>query len=199
MTDYNSRTVRSYESIARSYAHSVAPDPQEAGGPALRALAELLPRGANVLEVGSGPGWDADFLETQGVTVRRTDVTQAFLDFQTERGKQADALDILVDEFGGPYDAVMALCVLQHVDRDATDVVLEKVARALHPGGLFLVSLREGEGEFWERGDSGGEYHTVLWSRDQFVERLRAAGLRVVWSERTVYSEGPWQTFLARR
>jgi hypothetical protein len=30
----------------------------------------------------------------------------------------------------------------------------------LHPGGLFLASLREGEGEDWEHGESG-DYRLV--------------------------------------
>ena len=76
-----------------------------------------MPAGGTVLEVGSGPGWDADLLEAHGVAVRRTDLTRAFIDLQAARGKVVERLDVTTDELGGPYDAVLALAVLQHVER----------------------------------------------------------------------------------
>ena len=85
--------------------------------------------------------------------VRRTDITAAFIDFQAERGKLAERLDVTSDELGGPYDAVMALAVLQRVERAQIPALLRRVARALEPGGVFLVAIREGDGETWEAGD----------------------------------------------
>ena len=52
------------------------------------------------------------------MTVRRTDITQAFIEVQRDRGKQVDRLDAINDDLGGPYDAVVALHVLQHVEPD---------------------------------------------------------------------------------
>ncbi|HEY5972858.1 MAG TPA: class I SAM-dependent methyltransferase [Pseudoxanthomonas sp.] len=195
----NRRTIHSYERYARRYAAAVSPQPVGIDEEALRRMVDIVQPRGTVLEVGSGPGWDADYVESLGVAVRRTDVTQAFCEFQTERGKRIERLDVIEDDLGGLYDAVMALCVLLHIDRDLTDPVLRKVAGALRPEGVFLVSVREGEGELWETGEVSGEYHVVLWSRDAFVARLATAGLRVDWSARSVDTEGPWWTFLARR
>ena len=119
-TSAHHRTVESYERIARDYADDTAPGPSgvgDFGGDALRRLLGAVPAGGSVLEVGSGPGWDADFLEAHGVAVRRTDITDAFIDLQAERGKVVERLDVTSDDLGGPYDAVLALAVLQHVDR----------------------------------------------------------------------------------
>lgn len=195
----NRRTILSYESYARKYAAAVSQQPSGVGKEGLRRMVDIVQPGGTILEVGSGQGWDADFVESFGVTVRRTDVTKAFRDFQTERGKHVEPLDILTDDFGGPYDGVMAMCVFLNIDRDSTDQVLHKVAEALRPDGAFLVSVREGDGELWERGEVSGDYHVVLWSRDEFTERLAAAGLRIEWSRRAVDSDGPWLTFLARK
>jgi SAM-dependent methyltransferase len=156
--------------------------------------------GGTALEVGSGPGWDADFVESQGVAVRRTDVAAAFIDFQAERGKQVDELDVTRDELGGPYDAVMALAVLQHVDRAQIPVLLRRVAEALVPGGVFLVAIREGDGERWEVGDSGNPYFIVLWDESAFRDLLAEAGLGVEWSSRGEDSEeSRWLMLLARK
>ena len=199
----NRRTIESYEQIARAYADETAPersDPAEFIAEGLRRLVDAVPTGGTALEVGSGPGWDADFVESQGVTVRRTDITAAFIDLQAERGKQVETLDVISDELGGPYDGVMALAVLHHVNRGRIPALLRRVAEALHPGGVFLVAIREGDGELWETGDSGNPYFTVLWRESAFRDQLEDVGLMVRWSSRNEDSgEGPWLTFLARK
>ncbi len=199
----NRRTIDSYERIAREYAEDTAPEPSGAEGfsrEGLRRLVGAVPAGGSVLEVGSGPGWDADFVESQGVAVLRTEVTTAFIDFQVERGKQVERLDVTSDELGGPYDAVMALAVLQHVDRDQIPALLRRVAAALQPGGVFLVAILEGVGERWEVGDSGNPYFTVLWTESAFRTLLADAGLGVEWRFRGEDSqESDWLMLLARK
>jgi hypothetical protein len=126
--------------------------------------------------------------------VRRTDATPAFLDLMAERGMKADLLNVMTDELGGPYDGVLAMGVLIHVDREQIDVVLQKIHAALKRRGAFLVAMRKGEGE------TTGEYHTVGWAGDRFAARLAAAGLAVVWEAESVGRDGnDWVTFLARR
>lgn len=188
------RTVASYEEYADQYSRNVAqiPGPEEEA--ALRRVASVAGHGGHILEIGSGPGWEADFLETLDVSVRRTDATRRFLELQAARGKKGDILNVITDELGGPYDAVVAMCVLIHVPRHQIDHVLKKIAAALRSDGALLVSMREGDGE------SGGKYHTVYWRRDDFVARMAAAGLTVEW-ERFSSDEDDlhWHTFLARR
>lgn len=53
----NARTVESYEQIAVDYARETAGAGVLSG--ALARLAETIPAG-HALEIGSGPGWDAD-------------------------------------------------------------------------------------------------------------------------------------------
>ena len=202
-TSANHRTVGSYERIARDYADDTAPGPDgtsEVSGEALRQLVAAIRTGGTALEIGSGPGWDADSLEAQGVIVRRTDVTQAFIDLQVARGRSVERLDVTTDDLGGPYDAVLALAVLQHVEREQLAGVLARVAGALRPGGAFLLSVRVGDGEQWEVGDSGNPYFTVLWREPDLCDRLEDAGLDLVWRAVAEDSEeSHWLSFLARR
>lgn len=58
--DANRRTIAGYENCARDYAAAVERVPAGVGEAALRRLADGLSRGARALEIGSGPGWDAD-------------------------------------------------------------------------------------------------------------------------------------------
>jgi 2-polyprenyl-3-methyl-5-hydroxy-6-metoxy-1,4-benzoquinol methylase len=152
-------TVQYYERFAREYDKLVDPHRPPHIQEALRRLVEALPLGGRVLEIGSGPGRDADVVESLGMSVRRTDATQAFIDQMAERGKHAELLNVVTDELGGPYDGVLAMGVLIHVDRYQTDAVLRKIHAALKPGGAFLAAMRKGEGE------TIAEYHTVCWTR----------------------------------
>ena len=192
----NARTVESYELVADDYARETAGAAVLSNG--LTRLAETV-RGGHALEIGSGPGWDADALEEAGMTVRRTDITQAFIDFQRARGKEAERLDVINDALGGPYDAVVSLHVLQHVEPDDLPEVLAKVAGALRPGGRFLVSIPLGEGVDWEVGESGNRYYRVLRTEKDFTAALDQAGLQPEWTERPIRDvESGWLLVLAR-
>ncbi|TXL60883.1 class I SAM-dependent methyltransferase [Aeromicrobium terrae] len=189
-------TIASYEAIVDDYAEETAGPAVLASG--LTALAEAVP-GGHALEVGSGPGWDADVLEEAGLTVRRTDLTEGFIRFQRDRGKQVDRLDVVADDLGGPYDAVMALHVLQHVPTVELPAVLAKVAGALRPDGCFLVSIPRGEGEGWETGESGSRYYRALHTKDELLGLLRDAGLEPEWTDQALDEESGWLCVLARR
>ena len=186
------RTIESYEGYADRYA-MIRRGSDEREKAALRQVASIAGLGGQVLEIGSGPGYDADYLETLGVKVRRTDAARRFLELQAARGKAGDRLDVITDPLGGPYDAIVAHYVLFHVPRDHIDRVLAKIAKALRPRGAFLVSMREGDRE------TGGDYHEVYWRRDDFAARLKTAGLTVLWDEPSVGSDANWNTFLTRR
>jgi SAM-dependent methyltransferase len=188
------RTLRFYERFAHEYILQVSPRPPAAVATALRRMVRCVAPPGLVLEIGSGPGRDADFVESLGVAVRRTDPTRAFRDMQAARGKSVERLNLLHDPLGGPYDAILAMCVLIHIERGRTDRVLRKVRNALRPGGAFLVSVWEGTGE------SAGAYHMTYWTRDALITRLEAVGLAVEWDSRRVDSDGDrCLTFLARR
>jgi SAM-dependent methyltransferase len=193
----NGRTVAAYENYARRYAAVVSP-PTGSGATALRKLAEMLPASPQVLEIGSGPGWDADFLEGLGVRVRRTDVTAAFRSLQAERGRQVDTLDVLDDEITGVYDGVVMLAVLQHFERTELDVVLRKLGNTLRSGGPLLISHPVGDDEVWEH-SAAGDYRVVRWSGAALEDRLQHAGFTVAWEKCETEDEGPWRTVLARR
>lgn len=191
----NARTVQSYEDIAVDYARETSGHGVLAE--AVTRLAEVVASG-EVLEIGSGPGWDADRLEDAGLRVRRTDVTQAFIDLQRARGKDVDRVDVISDELGGPYDAVLMLHVLQHVEPEDLAPVLGKVAEALRPGGQFLVSIPRGEGSGWEVGESGRSYYRALRTKDQFLDALRRAGFTPTWTDQSPEGDG-WLAVIAAR
>ncbi|WP_394537649.1 methyltransferase domain-containing protein [Lysobacter enzymogenes] len=193
----NRRTVAAYEGYARGYAAAVPATPSGRAAEDLRRLAAAAGPSGRVLEIGSGPGWDADFLETLGLRVQRTDVTAAFVDLQIERGKAASRLDVLREEIEGVYDGIAMLYVLQHFEREQVDAVLDKLARALVANGALLMSHMLGEGEEWE-GD-GGDYRVVRWPAAAMDQRLARAGFAVEFESFIDSERRPWRSVLARR
>lgn len=191
------RAVADYERTVRDYVATVDGRPS-AGSDALQRLARAVGHAGRVLEIGSGPGWDADALETLGIAVHRTDAAVAFCDFQARRGKRCDRLDLLVDPIGARYDGVMVLCVLQHFGRDLLDGVLCKLAGALGTGGALLLMYPEGEGDRWEQG-AAGEYRVVLWPRQALDARLAQAGFAIAWEDAREGRGGRWRTVLAQK
>ncbi len=196
---HNVRTVAMYETYARNYALLINPLPDPDRREWLNRLCREVGSGAHVLELGSGTGRDADHLESIGLRVRRTDATQAFLDLQAERGADARLLNIIDDDLTAPgepgYDAVMALCVLIHVDRPLLSGVLAKVRGALRPNGVFLVSVREGE-----RDEITPSCFTSQWRPGEFERLVNDAALAIDGTGRFVDSAGDvWRTLLCRR
>jgi SAM-dependent methyltransferase len=176
-----------YEQNARYYDGLLEREPPQARADALRRLAAVVPAGGVVLEIGSAGGRDADFLCSLGVRVRRSDVTQGFIDLQAERGRKVERLDVLRDDLGGPHAGVLAMCVLLHVTAEATPGVLRRIAAALEVGGHFLVSVR-----------AEGDPNATAWPRATFAMALGDAGLDVVWDDRD-WDGDAWLVFLARR
>ena len=187
----NLKALQWYENEADYYA-SLCGGISSAAGRPLRRLTEIVGEGGTVFEFGSGPGVEADYLESLGVDVVRTDATAAFVEMQRARGKDAEQLNVITDDLGGPYQGVLSLCVLLHISVELTDQVLAKVAGALAPGGAYLVSVRA---------NAGRGRDIVWWKREEdFAERLERAGLRVEWSEHSVDSDDDaWWTFIAVR
>jgi 2-polyprenyl-3-methyl-5-hydroxy-6-metoxy-1,4-benzoquinol methylase len=143
VTERQSRATTRAARYAAETDHAPTSDHVEA----LERLVASVESAGRVLEVASGPGWDADRLEAQGLQVRRTDLSEGFIAFQRERGRVVDQLDLITGDLGGPWDGVVALYVIQHIGRDLVEGVIGRIASALGPGGTLLMSFQEGDGE----------------------------------------------------
>lgn len=194
----NRRTVAGYDNSVESYAAETDHDPTPDHLVALERLVAGVGPGGRVLEVGSGPGWDADRLEAMGLDVRRTDFSQGFVDFQIRRGRIAARLDLIQDDLGGPWDGLVALYVIQHVDRSLAPGVIARLAAALRPGGVLLMSFQIGEGERISS-DAEGTYQVVRWAEADMAALLARHGLAVEWRSSFAGREGVWITVIARR
>ena len=195
MTDPDDATLAAYQSRVQEYLRGT-PGPYPELTAFLDRFASLAGHGP-VLEIGSGPGRDADYLETRGVPVIRTDATPAFVGRLREAGHDARLLDVRTDPLGGPYQGIFANAVLLHLSRDQFEDVLGRARAAIVPGGVLAFTLKEGDGEAWSEHKLGVPRHFTYWREPD----VRAALDRADWPDATidhVASGDGWLHVMAR-
>jgi SAM-dependent methyltransferase len=188
-------TIASYEAAADAYrAHSA---PAESLSHFLDRVVAAVGVGHHVLELGSGHGWDAKYLEARGLRVTRTDAAVAFVAMMRADGQPAHQLDVRRDEFGGPYDAVLADAVLLHLTREEFADVLLRARDAVVIGGVLAITLKEGDGEAWSTAKLGLPRFFTYWREPSVREHLEAAGWIVDSIDHVDGRTEPWLHVLA--
>jgi SAM-dependent methyltransferase len=155
--------------------------------------------GGEVLELGSGPGREAQYLEARGLRVHRTDATPAFVERLRQAGHQARILDVRRDDLGGPFDDVLANAVLLHLDRDDLGVALRACHDATRPDGALALTLKEGDGEAWSDAKLGMPRWFVYWREGPLRQALTDAEWTVVRLDHVQGRLEPWLHALCRR
>jgi SAM-dependent methyltransferase len=169
VSSFDQQTLAFYESEARVY---LGHRPDDVSDELLPFL-DLLPRGANILELGCGGGRDAAFMLARGFTVDATDGVAAMAaEAQRYLGRPVRVMrfDELAAE--NSYDGVIALASLLHVPVDELPTALTLIWRALKPGGLHLATFKTGCAA---SRDEHGRYYNYV-SRDEAEAAYRSAG-----------------------
>lgn len=100
---------------------------------------------AKVVEIGCGDGRDAEEIIKRTAWYEGFDPSEGLL--RLARKKLPHARFVKTDasayEYAPDLDVVFAFASLLHVDMEEFNHVLDKVRRALKPGGIFYVSLKE--------------------------------------------------------
>jgi hypothetical protein len=133
------------------------------------AMVADLCANAFVLEIGSAAGEEAKVMESRGLRVRRSDATPAFVDGLRRAGYEAEHLNVITDDLGGPWDAIFANAVFLHLEREDFARVLEKTFDATTSEGLLVFSLKEGVGSAWLTNKLNGPRHFTYWTERDLI------------------------------
>lgn len=203
MSDSNRQTIQSYQDHANEY---IAGTPQTL----LPGLEKLLDAAvdemgleASILEIGSAFGRDAAYLQSLGYSVDCTDATPAFVDYLNSHGFEATIFNAITNEIPGKYDLILALAVLLHFTPQEFSLALQKICAALKPGGRFVFSLKQGDGEKWSSQKLGAPRYFCFWQENQVLAELKKAGFARTETCNCSYSISTsgnrWLGFIARR
>lgn len=176
MNNSNETTVQSYDGHVQEYIDAT---PQKVEGFIQTWIDNVLAglsQTAKILEFGTAFGRDADYIESKGYAVERTDVTPGFVKLLQDKGHAARILNAITDDLGSGYDLIFADAVLLHFTRDEAQRVIGKVHDALVSGGRFAFSLKIGEGEEWEETKLGAPRFFCYWTKETIEPVLGQAG-----------------------
>jgi predicted TPR repeat methyltransferase len=176
----NEATIRSYESAIVEYVQGTPAEVPDSFKEWILGTLRLLSPGAKIIEIGSGFGRDAEYIESFGFQVERTDATDGFIALLKEKGCQVRKFNILTDPFTSQYDLVFADAVFLHFTRDELQRTLKKVHAALHPGGILSFSVKKGEGEAWSMSKINKPRYFCFWSEMQLRSLLQDAGFETL-------------------
>ncbi len=171
-------TLNTYELAADTFIEKVRPLVE--GNQIARWIHEAvdtLPKTASMIELGSGSGRDATFIESLGFHGQRTDGAKAFVDRLKGQGRaDASQLNVITDELGGPWSLIYANAVLLHLTKEQFRAVLTKVKMALNSDGTFAFSVKEGEGAEWESDKLSHPRFFQYWHEDELRTELDQQG-----------------------
>ncbi len=142
-------------------------------------MARLKP-GARILELGCGGGQDSEEMLRRGFDVVPTDGSPELARHAELRlGRPVGVLLFEDLEEVATYDGVWAHACLLHAPRPALPGIIDRIHRALRPGGVLYASFKAGEAE---GRDGLGRYFNYLSSAE-----LRAAfGIGARWQSLTI-------------
>ncbi|MEO1532421.1 MAG: class I SAM-dependent methyltransferase [Pseudomonadota bacterium] len=107
------------------------------GAPVLALLGDIA--GKDVLDLGCGDGALTEKLVAAGARVTGVDASADMLAAARARGLDVEAADGQALAFENAFDAVFSNAALHWMTRP--DAVIDGVARALRPGGLFVAEF----------------------------------------------------------
>ena len=192
-------TLDFYDTHAQEYCKStVHLDLHELYEPFLK---ELSP-GAHILDAGCGSGRDTKAFLERGYRVTAIDASPELARLATIfTGHPCENLSFQEMKFREEFDGIWACASLLHVPKSEMNDLMPRFIQALKPGGVFYISLKEGEGDRVAEDGRFFSYYTA----DSFRELLaRYPTLREIafWKTEEIRSRkycAPWLNFLLKK
>ncbi len=140
---HNDKTLNSYELGINEYINGTAPETSGHIKSWINDFLKLLPTNPSIVEIGSAFGRDAQYIESCGFSVERTDATLGFVTFLNNKGYPAYSFNILKDHFSSSYDLIFANAVFLHFTPEELEGVLKKVHASLNVNGILAFTIME--------------------------------------------------------
>lgn len=116
--------------------------------PLYEAFTRQLAPGARVLDAGCGSGRDAKAFHEMGYQVDAIDASSAMVGLARQHtGLPVQLMSFSEIDGKAQYDGIWCCASLLHVPSSELPAVMQKLADALKPGGVWYVSFKYGNGE----------------------------------------------------
>ena len=159
-------------------------------------------RRKTLLEIGCGPGQDAQFFQAQGFKVLAVDNTPMMVKLTAEKGIPAQVLDCYdLDEITERFDAIYTMNCLLHIPKRDFDRVLRLISERLNKNGLMYFGIW-GDQNFegiWEQDKYEPKRFFSFWKTEALLEVLQRS-FRLEYYRRLEPHEGRiFNSFILRK
>lgn len=175
-------------------------------------ISSLLPRGAKLLDIGCGPGLYTKRLSERGLYVTGLDFSERSIAYAKEHDVKSEYVmqNYLEMEFENLYDMVTLIwCDYGALIPEDRHNLLDRVYRALKPGGLFLLDVFTPQWNFgrkestsWEVCEHGGFWspnpHICLNAQYYYGESI-GMGRTVIVEDGNIRSFNIWDTCFTKQ
>lgn len=179
MSQSNDITVRSYDEEYQVYVDKTANQVTGSIKDFIDNFLGAIPANASILEIGSGTGRDADYIQNLGYDILRTDAAQGFVGHMTAQGHEAKRLNIVKEALDEKFDAILANAVFLHFDEEDFAKAITNVKAMLKNDGVFALSLHKGTFIGMSDHKHKARYFHE-WGEDQIISYLSEQGFKVL-------------------
>lgn len=140
---------------------------------------------AQVLDIGTGPGFDAKYL-SEKYTVTGIEISRKFAEIAQFENPNVKIVNenIVTAEIGqNIYKGIWARDSIHHIASDDLDLVFKKLYEALVQQGILYLIVREGQGEYTERIDRNyykEEKFFHLFTQEELQQRAQDSGFETL-------------------
>jgi len=186
----NEITLQSYESKIEECIKTIPPITVEVKKWLNHALSYIKKEDA-ILEIGSGIGQDAKYIESKGYKVQTSEGAKGFVEVLKKQGFQARVLNILNDAIDKDYNLIFANRVFLHFTPEELEKILNKIYQSLKYQGILAFSVKYGEGSEWFQGEIDAPRYYCYWKPRGLEEILRKTKFELI--NIAVNYEGPFK------
>jgi len=190
-------TMNFYQLNAESYFDSTSRiDPTSF----LKPLAERLPPGAAILDVGCGSGRDLKWFKERGFAAAGFEQAPDL----ARRAREHSGCPVIEGDFCTydfsrlSYGAVILVGALVHLPESALAPTLRRILQALKPDGLLYLTLKEGRGR--QPAEDGRTF--ILWPEDRLRQIFADLDLTILDFSRStskLRTSDTWLGFILKR
>lgn len=197
MSENNKRTVISYEQKFEEYiANTISVVDWEVKA-WIDAALSYVQKNELILEVGTWPGRDADYIEGQWYTLQRSDGTAAFVEYNIRKWKSCLSIDLLHNTHKEKYNLILANAVFLHFTREDMKYILDDLKKNLFKNWFLAFTLKKWFWDEYSFHKVDAERYFCYWAEKEIVDLLVICWY-ITQSIKTTL-DGKWIHIIARK
>lgn len=159
----------------------------------------LLPKNAEILDVGCGGGYKTEYMKEKGFNVEGIDFSEGMIEDAKQKFPDVnfEVFDVYdFDKYPKKFDGIFSQAVLLHIPKERIIEVLEKMKSRLNENGLLYIAVKSTkdngiEEEVKKENDYGYEYERFFsyFSQEELKNYFNKIGLEIIYEK--IVDSGP--------